>query len=263
MTDTNIKAFTQVVRSFFDFIEKQVPEHSDRVRTYKLKFDAAIEVFPTHAVNMFVKELKPYAADIATRNEKVLLTECVEKVAILKDIDLINIWKNLSTNAKDEVWNRLNSALMLATVASNADAASLQGPMEGIDPNELGNAVQNVLPTVMKMMGPMMAQLGGGNVPGNRDAQRKAAKEAANPNSPMMQMISGLVGSMSEQGDAPKKTRLAPAGTPVRKLQTRERLRAKLEAKRKAQEERIEEVGDDSDEEEEPAQDLRKSSWMV
>jgi hypothetical protein len=100
----------------------------------------------------------PYADRISAKDEKFILEE-IEKIELLKDLNIKSYWDRMSANTKAATWQYLQTLYMLGTTITAIPAETLN-LIEGIAKDcadkmqtEGGEIDQDAL---MKMMGSML-----------------------------------------------------------------------------------------------------------
>jgi hypothetical protein len=216
MSSTNKNAFAKTVTSlieycrdsFKDMAKNGVPnaeEAHKKAKVVLIKAETAIDLGLDAFCQEFVKKLSPHVAAITTRDDS-FIHDVLPTMKVLKDMNITGVWSSCPKEFQDQVWNRLNTAYMLASAAVNTEIASAAAKGSGvspdsINPDELGQVMQNIMPGMMNMLGPMMQNLAGGGRGGNKQMKKKLARDAANPNSPLQQMAQGMLGINLPQKD--------------------------------------------------------------
>lgn len=240
MTDktANLQNFINILTNLVNYVQENIPVVQEKAKIVGFKLEAAVDLAPINLAKEFVKKLQPYASQLINREEQFFL-EYAKDIPIVKDINLELEWKNLDSKVKNELWTRVNSAFTFATLVSNEEAAATQQSFakmpgfENIDTAQLGESVQKLMPAVLNMMGPL---LGG---PGGKKS-RKGARDACNPNNPMMKFAQNMMGIDVKESNRTNQDR-------KRKEQVKDRLRKKIE-RRKSEQSKIEEEESDPDE---------------
>jgi hypothetical protein len=113
---------------------------------------------PRLVVDGFMKGVTPYADKISAKDEKFILEE-IEKIDLLKDLNIKSYWDRMSPNTKAATWQYLQTLYMLGTTITAIPAETLN-LIEGIAKDcadkmqtEGGEIDQDAL---MKMMGSML-----------------------------------------------------------------------------------------------------------
>jgi hypothetical protein len=113
---------------------------------------------PRLVVDGFMKGVTPYADKISAKDEKFILEE-IEKIELLKDLNIKSYWDRMSPNTKAATWQYLQTLYMLGTTITAIPADTLN-LIEGIAKDcadkmqtEGGEIDQDAL---MKMMGSML-----------------------------------------------------------------------------------------------------------
>lgn len=217
--DANLKNFVDIFLTIPTLIAKYVPIMADTAKILGFKLEAASDLAPEKLCAEFVNALKPYASLLIAQDDAFFL-EHFQHIIYLKDFDQLPfLWQTADHKFKKELWRKLNSAFTFATLANNSQAAA---PLQGInfsgegefDASQLGETVQQMMPAVLSMLGPMMQGLSGGKT-------KAGAAAAASPDNPMMQALAGMIG-----GPPPSHGR-------QRATQERAKLKAKVEERKK------------------------------
>jgi hypothetical protein len=108
-----------------------------------------------------MKGVTPYADKISSKDESFLLEE-IEKIELLKDLNIKSYWNRMSDNTKAATWQYLQTLYMLGTTITAIPAETLS-LIEGIakdcaDKMET-NGGQLDQDALMKMMGTMLGGL--------------------------------------------------------------------------------------------------------
>lgn len=199
-SSSSLNAFCSILISLVDYVSTEIPSTEKKAAVVKIKLETAIEYGPEQLCKKFVNELRPHVTLILKKDD-TFIYEHLPKLDVIKDVNITSVWDSCSPEIQTEIWSRLNTAFTLGSLAINDIVESTAKNMSGFDgqdfdPDQLGGAVQQIMPAVMSMMGPLMQNLGG-----NRGDKKNAAKQAADPNSPMMQMISNMMGGINTNPD--------------------------------------------------------------
>jgi hypothetical protein len=121
-------------------------------------FEMLKKTNPRLVVDGFMKGVTPYADKISAKDEKFILEE-IEKIELLKDLNIKSYWDRMSPNTKAATWQYLQTLYMLGTTITAIPAETLN-LIEGIAKDcadkmqtEGGEIDQDAL---MKMMGSML-----------------------------------------------------------------------------------------------------------
>jgi len=125
-------------------------------------FEMLKKTNPRLIVDGFMKGVTPYADRISAKDEKFILEE-IEKIELLKDLNIKSYWDRMSENTKAATWQYLQTLYMLGTTITAIPAETLS-LIEGIAKDcadkmqtEGGEIDQDAL---MKMMGSMLGGMG-------------------------------------------------------------------------------------------------------
>ena len=157
---TSVSAFNDMLGQFLVELHKTFPEEKD-IKKMMTSFEVLRTTNPRLVVDGFMKGVTPYADKISAKDETFLLNE-IEKVEILKDLNIKSYWNRMSSNTKAATWQYLQTLYMLGTTITSIPADTLN-LIEGIakdcaDKMETdgGELDQEAL---MKMMGSMLGGL--------------------------------------------------------------------------------------------------------
>lgn len=193
----SVESFTKTLVSFIEYVRDNVPDCRKAAKVVLIKAETALSMSPEMLCSQFVEELQPHVGLITSR-DPAFVSDVLPTLKVIKDMKISGVWSQCSSEIQNEVWNRLNSVLMLGLAAANEINASKKSTdgvsrlsSEDIDPSELGDMMQKIMPGMMSMMGPMLQGMGGG---ANRKQKKKLARDAADPNSPLQKMAQGALG---------------------------------------------------------------------
>jgi len=157
---TSVSAFNDMLGQFLVELHKTFPEEKD-IKKMMTSFEVLRTTNPRLVIDGFMKGVTPYADKISAKDETFLLNE-IEKVEILKDLNIKNYWNRMSSNTKAATWQYLQTLYMLGTTITSIPADTLN-LIEGIAKDcaekmetEGGDLDQEAL---MKMMGSMLGGL--------------------------------------------------------------------------------------------------------
>jgi hypothetical protein len=156
----SVTAFNDMLSQFLVELHKTFPEEKG-IKKMTTSFEMLKQTNPRLIVDGFMKGVTPYADKISAKDESFLLEE-IEKIELLKDLNIKSYWNRMSDNTKAATWQYLQTLYMLGTTitAIPADTLSL---IEGIakdcaDKMET-NGGQLDQDALMKMMGSMLGSL--------------------------------------------------------------------------------------------------------
>ena len=157
---TSVNAFNDMLGQFLVELHKTFPEEKD-IKKMMTSFDVLRSANPRLVVDGFMKGVTPYADKISSKDETFLLNE-IEKVDLLKDLNIKSYWNRMSEGTKAATWQYLQTLYMLGTTITSIPADTLN-LIEGIAKDcadkmetEGGELDQDAL---MKMMGSMLGGL--------------------------------------------------------------------------------------------------------
>jgi hypothetical protein len=157
----SVTAFNDMLSQFLVELHKTFPDETG-IKKMTTSFELLKTTNPRLIVDGFMKGVTPFADRISAKDEKFILEE-IEKIEILKDLNIKNYWDRMSPNTKAATWQYLQTLYMLGTTitAIPADTLSL---IESIAKDcadkmqtEGGEIDQDAL---MKMMGSMLGGMG-------------------------------------------------------------------------------------------------------
>lgn len=156
----SVTAFNDMLSQFLVELHKTFPEEKG-IKKMTTSFEMLKKTNPRLVVDGFMKGVTPYADKISSKDESFLLEE-IEKIELLKDLNIKSYWNRMSENTKAATWQYLQTLYMLGTTITAIPAETLN-LIEGIakdcaDKMETngGELDQDAL---MKMMGSMLGSL--------------------------------------------------------------------------------------------------------
>jgi hypothetical protein len=156
----SVTAFNDMLSQFLVELHKTFPEEKG-IKKMTTSFEMLKQTNPRLIVDGFMKGVTPYADKISAKDESFLLEE-IEKIELLKDLNIKSYWSRMSENTKAATWQYLQTLYMLGTTITAIPAETL-GLIETIakdcaDKMETngGELDQDAL---MKMMGSMLGSL--------------------------------------------------------------------------------------------------------
>ena len=157
---TSVNAFNDMLGQFLVELHKTFPEEKD-IKKMMTSFDVLRSANPRLVVDGFMNGVAPYTDKISSKDETFLLNE-IEKVDLLKDLNIKSYWGRMSEGTKAATWQYLQTLYMLGTTITSIPADTLN-LIEGIAKDcadkmetEGGELDQAAL---MKMMGSMLGGL--------------------------------------------------------------------------------------------------------
>lgn len=157
---TSVNAFNDMLGQFLVELHKTFPEEKD-IKKMMTSFDVLRSANPRLVVDGFMNGVAPYTDKISSKDETFLLNE-IEKIDLLKDLNIKSYWGRMSEGTKAATWQYLQTLYMLGTTITSIPADTLN-LIEGIAKDcadkmetEGGELDQAAL---MKMMGSMLGGL--------------------------------------------------------------------------------------------------------
>jgi hypothetical protein len=157
----SVTAFNDMLSQFLVELHKTFPEEKG-IKKMTTSFEMLKQTNPRLIVDGFMKGVTPYADKISSKDESFLLEE-IEKIELLKDLNIKSYWSRMSDNTKAATWQYLQTLYMLGTTITAIPAETLN-LIEGIAKDcadkmqtEGGEIDQDAL---MKMMGSMLGGMG-------------------------------------------------------------------------------------------------------
>jgi hypothetical protein len=153
----SVTAFNDMLSQFLVELHKTFPDETG-IKKMTTSFEMLKKTNPRLIVDGFMKGVAPYADKISAKDEKFILEE-IEKIDLLKDLNIKSYWDRMSPNTKAATWQYLQTLYMLGTTITAIPAETLS-LIEGIAKDcadkmqtEGGEIDQDAL---MKMMGSML-----------------------------------------------------------------------------------------------------------
>jgi hypothetical protein len=153
----SVTAFNDMLSQFLVELHKTFPDETG-IKKMTASFEMLKKTNPRLVVDGFMKGVTPYADKISAKDEKFILEE-IEKIELLKDLNIKSYWDRMSPNTKAATWQYLQTLYMLGTTITAIPAETLN-LIEGIAKDcadkmqtEGGEIDQDAL---MKMMGSML-----------------------------------------------------------------------------------------------------------
>jgi hypothetical protein len=157
----SVTAFNDMLSQFLVELHKTFPEEKG-IKKMTTSFELLKTTNPRLIVDGFMKGVAPYADKISAKDEAFILEE-IEKIDMLKDLNIKNYWARMSSATKAATWQYLQTLYMLGTTITAIPAETLS-LIESIAKDcadkmqtEGGEIDQDAL---MKMMGGMLGGLG-------------------------------------------------------------------------------------------------------
>lgn len=157
----SVTAFNDMLTQFLVELHKTFPDEKG-IKKMTASFEMLKQTNPRLIVDGFMKGVSPYADKISAKDESFLLEE-IEKIDLLKDLNIKSYWSRMSPNTKAATWQYLQTLYMLGTTITAIPAETLS-LIETIAKDcadklqtEGGELDQEAL---MKMMGSMLGGMG-------------------------------------------------------------------------------------------------------
>jgi len=157
----SVSAFNDMLSQFLVELHKTFPDEKG-IKKMITSFEVLKSTNPRVVVDGFMKGVAPYADKISAKDEAFILEE-IEKIDLLKDLNIKSYWARMSANTKAATWQYLQTLYMLGTTITAIPAETLT-LIESIAKDcadkmqtEGGEINQEAL---MKMMGGMLGGLG-------------------------------------------------------------------------------------------------------
>ncbi|ABY27890.2 hypothetical protein OtV5_099c [Ostreococcus tauri virus OtV5] len=157
----SVTAFNDMLSQFLVELHKTFPDETG-IKKMTTSFEMLKKTNPRIIVDGFMKGVTPYADKISAKDEKFILEE-IEKIEMLKDLNIKSYWARMSPATKAATWQYLQTLYMLGTTITAIPAETLS-LIEGIAKDcadkmqtEGGEIDQDAL---MKMMGSMLGGMG-------------------------------------------------------------------------------------------------------
>ena len=156
----SVTAFNDMLSQFLVELHKTFPDETG-IKKMTTSFELLKTTNPRLIVDGFMKGVAPYADKISAKDESFLLEE-IEKIELLKDLNIKNYWTRMSQATKAATWQYLQTLYMLGTTITAIPAETLS-LIEGIakdcaDKMET-NGGEIDQDAIMKMMGSMLGSL--------------------------------------------------------------------------------------------------------
>ena len=156
----SVTAFNDMLSQFLVELHKTFPDETG-IKKMTTSFELLKTTNPRLIVDGFMKGVTPFADRISAKDENFILEE-IEKIDMLKDLNIKNYWARMSPATKAATWQYLQTLYMLGTTITAIPAETLS-LIESIAKDcadkmqtEGGELDQDAL---MKMMGSMLGGL--------------------------------------------------------------------------------------------------------
>jgi hypothetical protein len=157
----SVTAFNDMLSQFLVELHKTFPDETG-IKKMTTSFELLKTTNPRLIVDGFMKGVTPFADRISAKDENFILEE-IEKIDMLKDLNIKNYWARMSPATKAATWQYLQTLYMLGTTitAIPADTLSLIESIAKDCADKMqtdgGEIDQDAL---MKMMGSMLGGMG-------------------------------------------------------------------------------------------------------
>src|SRR6056300_552352 len=154
---TSVNAFNDMLGQFLVELHKTFPEEKD-IKKMMTSFDVLRSANPRLVVDGFMKGVTPYADKISSKDETFLLNE-IEKVDLLKDLNIKSYWNRMSEGTKAATWQYLQTLYMLGTTITSIPAdtlAQIENIAKGVADKMQTDGGELDQDALMKMMGSML-----------------------------------------------------------------------------------------------------------
>ena len=124
---SSLSTFVNMFEQFVNELSDTFPEHKP-FQTYKIKFEIMKKSNPKQLLNVFMEHVKPWQADVNSKNEQIILEN---KVEFLREIDFNKVWNldECTENTKNAIWAHLNTLLFFGGTI-NSIPEDLMGNIE-------------------------------------------------------------------------------------------------------------------------------------
>ena len=157
----SVTAFNDMLSQFLVELHKTFPDETG-IKKMTTSFEILKSTNPRLIVDGFMKGVTPFADRISAKDENFILEE-IEKIDMLKDLNIKNYWARMSPATRAATWQYLQTLYMLGTTITAIPAETLS-LIESIAKDcadkmqtEGGEIDQDAL---MKMMGSMLGGMG-------------------------------------------------------------------------------------------------------
>ena len=157
----SVTAFNDMLSQFLVELHKTFPDETG-IKKMTTSFELLKTTNPRLIVDGFMKGVTPFADRISAKDENFILEE-IEKIDMLKDLNIKNYWARMSPATRAATWQYLQTLYMLGTTITAIPAETLS-LIESIAKDcadkmqtEGGEIDQDAL---MKMMGSMLGGMG-------------------------------------------------------------------------------------------------------
>lgn len=165
---TYLEQFIKIISSIIPYSYKHVPQCKSYINLAEIKLSTAAKFGPQLFCQEYYDALKPFYLQLMSKDEDFFLKES-EKLPILKDIKIDEVFPTLSKEVKDGYFIILANAFTTAGLAINEEIGKTANQLSGTNanPEEIGAAMQKMMPAVMNMLEPMLKGGGDGAPGGN------------------------------------------------------------------------------------------------
>ena len=125
----SVTAFNDMLSQFLVELHKTFPDETG-IKKMTTSFELLKTTNPRLIVDGFMKGVTPFADRISAKDEKFILEE-IEKIDMLKDLNIKSYWSRMSEGTKGATWQYLQTLYMLGTTINSIPADTLS-MIEGI-----------------------------------------------------------------------------------------------------------------------------------
>jgi hypothetical protein len=119
----SVTAFNDMLSQFLVELHKTFPDETG-IKKMTTSFELLKTTNPRLIVDGFMKGVTPFADRISAKDEKFILEE-IEKIDMLKDLNIKNYWARMSPATKAATWQYLQTLYMLGTTITAIPAETL------------------------------------------------------------------------------------------------------------------------------------------
>ena len=109
----SVTAFNDMLSQFLVELHKTFPDETG-IKKMTTSFEILKTTNPRLIVDGFMKGVTPFADRISAKDENFILEE-IEKIDMLKDLNIKNYWARMSPATKAATWQYLQTLYMLGT----------------------------------------------------------------------------------------------------------------------------------------------------
>jgi len=157
----SVTAFNDMLSQFLVELHKTFPEEKG-IKKMTTSFELLKQTNPRLIVDGFMKGVTPYADKISAKDESFLLEE-IEKIELLKDLNIKTYWSRMSPSTKSATWQYLQTLYMLGTTITAIPSETLtliESIAKDCADKMQTNGGEIDQDAIMKMMGSMLGGMG-------------------------------------------------------------------------------------------------------